>query len=1019
MRILVICALFIFTVGKDLKAQQTIVDPINQSYHLALQFYQDESYAKAYNLFSKIEEDCGDMHSLIAVKAMYYKSRSSMYLFHNDAIDLMSDFIDRYPDSFLYNEACRNLADYFYQKRDYKNASYYYNLIDASSLEPRFKDSYTFQFGYSLFQLGDYTEAGSYFHDLLINDNEYNSQAKYYFAYIAYLNNNYVTSKKYFLNLLNQGVYQETLPLFVSQILHEQEDYEELIGFALPYSDSTVVSIEINKLIAEAYYHLKDYDNAIKFFDERYLQKGGELSDLAYYLLGQSYYRIEEFSLASSAFNKIVEAEDSLAQNAYYYLADSYLELGDKRAAQNAFESAAYIAVNERITEHANFNFAKLCYELGYPYADPTMILQDFINDFPSSEYIDEAYSYLVNAFLNHKDYSRAIKSMESSGLENITLQQAYQEVSYYRAVQLFNDTDYNKAIVHFDKALSYRHNKSLEALSLYWKGECYYRLEQYENSVDNYTQFQNSAMASVMDEFVSASYHIAYANYKLWDFSAAISSFETFVGNADQNDIRKHDTYARIGDSYYMLKSYTKAIDNYKLAVDLWGVDSDYASYQIALSYHQLGSHEQVIKHLTSFNKQFPKSIYNDDVYYRMGESYLKLNQSSDAITMFEKVREDYANSVYVADARMKVALIYYNDGENQKSIADFKEIVADYPSTDIAREAIENARSVYVDIGNVKAYADWVETLSFISLSNEELDSTAYESAELQYLKGSYADAYQGFKHYLSSYPEGKFKLVAHYYFAVSSAEIDSLDHAIASYEVLSELQHNNYTISSLKSLADLYLSKHKYQKALEKFTALDENAETVEDQLLAKQGMMDCYYAMSEFELAIEQAQIILNSGRVDESLLLEIKTFIARAAFKAMDRDLAAEMYLAVEGESQGELKAEAMYHLAYLAFYSGEYEVSKQIIFEQSRLLPMYKSWLGKSFIVLAKNYVHESDVFQATHTLDQLILNMEDSEVVSEAKSLRAEILAKETPSINMNLGLDSISEQDTLELKN
>ena len=139
--------------------------------------------------------------------------------------------------------------------------------------------------------------------------------------------------------------------------------------------------------------------------------------------------------MAGSTFNKIVEAEDSLAQNAYYHLADCYLKLGDKRSAQNAFESASHFDFNTAITEHAHFNFAKLCYELGYPYADPTMILQDFINDFPESEYLDEAYSFLVNAFLTHKDYSRAIKSMESSGLSSVRLQQAYQEVSYYRAV--------------------------------------------------------------------------------------------------------------------------------------------------------------------------------------------------------------------------------------------------------------------------------------------------------------------------------------------------------------------------------------------------------------------------------------------------------------------------------------------------------------------------------------------------------------------------------------------------------
>ena len=251
---------------------------------------------------------------------------------------------------------------------------------------------------------------------------------------------------------------------------------------------------------------------------------------MGYYLLGQAYYRMNEFSLASTAFNKIIEAEDSLAQNASYYLADCYLELGDKRSAQNAFESASYFDFNPSITEHANFNFAKLCYELGYPYNDPTMILQDFINNFPDSEYIDETYSYLVNAFLTHKDYVRAIKSMEENGLQNIRLQQAYQEVSYYRAVQLFNDGNFQDAIVHFDKALVYTHNQTYEALSHFWKAESHYRLEAYKESIASYSNFQNAALATTMPEFEAASYHVAYAHFKQWDFAASLKAFETML---------------------------------------------------------------------------------------------------------------------------------------------------------------------------------------------------------------------------------------------------------------------------------------------------------------------------------------------------------------------------------------------------------------------------------------------------------------------------------------------------------
>ena len=494
------------------------------------------------------------------------------------------------PNSTLYYEACRNLADYYSQKRDYTHASVYYQKIDIAQIRKKNRDSYKFQYAYCLFELGDYKTAAAFFHDLLSNDNEYSNKSKYYFAYTTYIDSNFATAKKYFLELIDKGLYLDELPLYVAQIYHQQASYDDVLDFSLKYVDSiNQESSELYKLIAEAYYHKKKYAQCIYFFDDKYLQAEDKLDDLGYYLLGQAYYRTQEYSLASSAFNKIIEAEDSLAQNAYYYLADCYLELGDKRSAQNAFESASYFNFNNRITEHSNFNFAKLCYELGYPYADPTMILQDFINDFPESEYIDETYSYLVNAFLTHKDYSRAIKSMETNGLENVRLQQAYQEVSYYRAVQLFNDGNYTKAVAHFNKALVYKHNKNYEALAYFWKAESEYRLKQFESSINTYSQFQNSASASTMPEFESASYHIAYAHFKLWEFEKSLKAFETFVGNVSDSDMRLHDAYTRMGDAHYMLKDYSRAIEQYRMAIVLWGVDSDYSAYQIALAYQQL----------------------------------------------------------------------------------------------------------------------------------------------------------------------------------------------------------------------------------------------------------------------------------------------------------------------------------------------------------------------------------------------------------------------------------------------
>ena len=1000
-------------------AQQVQVDPLTETYQLALEQYNSASYAAAYQSFLELEKEDIAPHSMLAIYTHYYKSLSAMQLFHNDAVQLMMGFLETYPNSTLYDEASKRIADYYYQKRDYKNAVLYYETVDIGQLRKKDIPKYKFQYAYSLFEIGETKSAASFFHDLISKGADYKNQASYYFGYIAYTDGNYATAKQYFLELLEQAMYVDELPLFVVQIYHHQKAYEELIEFALPYSyQSNPASYEMYKLIAEAYYHLKDYEAAVSFFQDKYLASGAKLESMGYYLLGQAYYRMNEFSLASTAFNKIIEAEDSLAQNASYYLADCYLELGDKRSAQNAFESASYFDFNPSITEHANFNFAKLCYELGYPYNDPTMILQDFINNFPDSEYIDETYSYLVNAFLTHKDYVRAIKSMEENGLQNIRLQQAYQEVSYYRAVQLFNDGNFQDAIVHFDKALVYTHNQTYEALSHFWKAESHYRLEAYKESIASYSNFQNAALATTMPEFEAASYHVAYAHFKQWDFAASLKAFETYAGNASDTDVRLHDAYARMGDSHYMLKAYKKAIADYERAIDLWGVDADYSAYQIALAYQQMENYDKVVERLLNFSTDFSNSTYRDDALYRMGEAYVKLKQPDEAIAMFASIQTQFPNSAYLADAKMKIGLVLYNTDRYAESIDAFKALVSDYPATSIAREAISNARSAYVDLGDVQSYADWVETLSFVNISASELDSTAYESAELQYLKNNFGKAFTGFQSYVKSYPEGLFKQSAHYYLAQSALEIDSTDHALAAFEVVNSFHPNAFTLSALKQTALLYQQKEMYNKALNKYMKIDDLAETVEMQLFAKQGLMACYFELAAYADAITQAELVLNSGRVDESLVLELNTFVARAAFLDLNRDLAAEKYRYVDNASQGELKAEAMYHLAYLAFYEGDYELSKQIVFEQSRLLPLYKKWLGKSFIVLAKNYWEEEDVFQATHTLDQLIINIDDSEVLQQARSLKAEILAKEQGiAADLSLGLDTVLILDSLPI--
>ena len=60
----------------------------------------------------------------------------------------------------------------------------------------------------------------------------------------------------------------------------------------------------------------------------------------------------------------------------------------------------------------------------------------------------------------------------------------------------------------------------------------------------------------------------------------------------------------------------------------------------------------------------------------------------------------------------------------------------------------------------------------------------------------------------------------------------------------------------------------------------------------------------------------------------------------------------------------------------------------------------------------------EEDVFQAIHTLDQLLLNLEDQSILKSAKSLKAEIMANENSVVELSLDLDlTTPSDDTIQI--
>src|SRR5690606_17579922 len=86
--------------------------------------------------------------------------------------------------------------------------------------------------------------------------------------------------------------------------------------------------------------------------------------------------------------------------------------------------------------------------------------------------------------------------------------------------------------------------------------------------------------------EFKNLNYHLGYTQFKLKNYSQAITVFKQFVeSNNATNELAK-DANLRLADSYFMSSQYWPAMESYNKVIAAGGTNSDYAAFQKAISY-------------------------------------------------------------------------------------------------------------------------------------------------------------------------------------------------------------------------------------------------------------------------------------------------------------------------------------------------------------------------------------------------------------------------------------------------
>ena len=983
--ILMLFLLFFMAGIPKVSGQQSAIYTNNlNEFDKAVLLFKDKQYQSAQILFDKAKQENASQD--VQADCAYYIGICAIHLNQNNADELIEKFISDYPTSSKQNQAYIEVAQYYFDQGKFPQAMQYFDKVDENALTYEQTEKFTFQKGYAYFTAGDKKAAADYF-KRVENSKEYGTQAKYYLGFMEYEGNNYKEANKYFLQVEGEEKYSEKLSYFKADMNFKSGDFQKAIdagNIAMAKSNASEKS-ELNKIIGESYFNLQQYDKALPYLKD-YKGKKGKWSNTDFYQLGYTYYMQKDYENAISQFNKIIDGKDSVAQNGYYHLGECYFKTDKKQQALNAFKNASEMDFDKKIQEDANLNYAKLSYEIGNSYQSVPDVLSSFLTKYPTSPSKNEIEGLLINSYITSKNYKAALTLLEKNNTAENKV--AYQKVLFYRGIELYTDGNYQEALSMFKKSIANPRNEKITARATFWKGETEYVLDNFNDAALSFKQFVGSSEAKNTPENKNINYNIAYAYFKQKEYDQAGNYFQSFIDSNKDDKVRLNDAYLRLGDSRFVTSKYWPAMDAYNKAIDMKGIDADYAAFQKALSYGFVGKNDKKIDDFNLFLQQFKKSQYRDDALFELGNTYVTENKTDLAIKTYDQLLSEFKNGSFASKAILRQGLIYYNGQKDDLAIAKFKKVAADYPRTPEALEAVSTARLVYMDNGKVNEYAAWVRTLDFVEVSDADLDNDTYEAAEKQFLQNNTKQAITSLSGYVAQFPNGIHALKANFYLAQSYYTDGKESNAIPNYNFVISKPRNEFTEQSLARLAEIHLKKDDYTKAVPVLQRLETEADFPQNVTFAQANLMRAYYDQKDYPNAVIYADKVLANPKTDNKVKSDAQIIVTRSAIKANDEPKARVAYAKLLTIAKGELAAEALYYDAYFKNKDGKFEDSNKTVQKLAKDYSGYKYFGAKGLIIMAKNYYQMKDNFSATSILDSVIKNFKEfDDVIAEAQS--------------------------------
>ncbi len=987
--------ILIFILPLSLFSQKTPVYEYGDNAYLnGLELYEKEKYGAARQVFKDLIVENPGSRSEIISEAYFYRAMSALELRSDDSEFLVKEFIDHFPESAHINEASFRLADFFYDKNSWPHCISWYNRVDRHKLSSIELSEYHFKKGYAYYKRKDFESARVEFYEIIEVESSYNAPAIYYYSHIHYEEGNYETAIMGFRLIDDDPLFQDIAPYYISQILYKQKRYREVIDYApgLMESVSERRHGEIAKIIGESYFMLEEYEEAIPYL-ETYGANTKSYTIHDRYQLAFAYYQNLEYENAMKLFEQISYRTSEIAQSAHYHLADCYMKLDMMVKARVSFSRAAEMDFDPRIQQDALFNFAKVTFQMSLnPFNEAIRAFELYIRTYPAADNVDEAYNYLVMAYLGTRNYSMAMTSIAKIKRRDENIDKAHQKVAFFRGLELYRNLRFDEAVDALEISLEFAvYDPVLASRTYFWLGEAAYRTGDERTARMYYTEFLKNDRSHMQEEYAMCLYSLGYLHFDQKEYDPALEWFGKYLRHeSGKSSANISDAFNRVADCHFMKTDYTAAIANYEQCISSGQADVDYAMFQKGFTLGLLDRILEKVEVLGHLINEQAQSNFVDDALFEIARSYVVLGKQEEAKRYYEQVVSEHPNSSYANKALNQLGLINYNAGEYDQALTYYERVATNYPGTPEADNALTSIKNIYVRKDNVDGYLAFVTSIGQdISLS--EQDSLSYTAAEIVYTQGDCNETVRAFKDYLDAFPNGRFLLNAHFYKGDCQLKLEQNEEALESLDFIISQARNMFTEPALEAASKINFRTGNYNRAADNYRAMIELGEEKRNIFDAHVGLMRCFYELGEYSNTIDAGRQVLQLDKVQEEYIREANYKIARSFHLLNEIDFALDFYKKVAYEVNSKEGAESKSRVIEIHFEQGELDQSEKEVFDFIELNTPHQYWMGMAFLTLADIYVARADEFSAINTLQSLIdyYTIPDDGIIDNARQRR------------------------------